>query len=371
MAFGLNLGIPEVLPMKSQGIQKSILSVVLLLNWSLPAQARVLPEIIVEEELTPPRIISISDKPAPLNLNLPGARRIDLNRRQELDRSMDYINSGLSPSAQAEINAINNKAPLMSVPLEFDQSDLILGGLAMTAMLAITVTNSEVRLLKSVQDQKSPGMDRTMNFGKRFGEDYGRIAIAGSIVWALVTDEDKKISQILPVELQAIVAVGLANNLMKIMFKRALPTESPNDPYKTSTSNRPPDLGFPSGHTSVAIVAATIAAHNMENLGPLIPAILYTAAVITGVSRMYHNQHWATDVIASVYSYYLTKAILNQDKNKGSKYNLVIMPLIDVRTRTFGMYAQMITDPVESRPCGQKYSGLKRVEACVIEATRK
>ena len=109
-------------------------------------------------------------------------------------------------------------------------------------------------------------------------------------------------------------------------------------------------------------------AENLENLGPIIPALLYTAAAITGISRVYHNQHWVTDVLASVYSYYLTKAILNKDQNKDSKHNWTVMPLIDVRTRTFGLYGNYILDPVDSKPCGQKYFGLDRVTACVIAA---
>ena len=159
------------------------------------------------------------------------------------------------------------------------------------------------------------------------------------------------------------------NNLLKVLFRRALPTESPNDPYRTSKSHRAPDQGIPSGHTTTAIVVATIMSENMENMGPLIPAILYTAAAITGISRVAHGVHWATDVLGAVYSYYLTKAILHADENRGSKHNLVIRPLIDPRTRQFGLYATMILDPVETRPCGSRFSGMKRVERCIIEAT--
>lgn len=339
-----------------------MLSLFLIINWCLPIQANTEQ---IEVKIIPAESVNVTiTHQKPLNLNLPDQYRARSAFRKDLDQSLALINATLPSEAER----INNKAPLYTIPMEFEQSDLILAGTAAVAMMAITVTRSEVELLHQVQDQKSPGMDRTMKFSKRFGEELGKQMLGASIVWALVTDKDKKIMDIVPVQLQAVVAAGLANNLLKLLFRRALPTESPNNPYKTSASNRAPDHGIPSGHTTAAIVTAVIMAENMENLGPIAPAILYTMAALTGVSRVYHNQHWVTDVLASVYSYYLTKAILNKDKNQDSKHNLVIMPLIDWRTRTFGLYANYTLDPVESKPCGDNFTGLARVEACIAEA---
>ena len=173
------------------------------------------------DDVTPASLTVTFQKP--LNLFLPDQFRASSARRREFDQSLALINSSL-PS---EIAHFNGRALLITIPMEFDQADLFVGGLAMAAMMAITVTNSEVRILKDIQYQKSPGMDRTMNFGRNFGEGLGRTLLASSVVWALVTDDNKKFVDIVPVQLQAVVVAGLANNVLKMLFRRALPTPSP------------------------------------------------------------------------------------------------------------------------------------------------
>jgi hypothetical protein len=273
-----------------------------------------------------------------------------------------------------QINNRNSQTEIkfqqVHIPLQFEQMDLLPATLAVAAMSLIVISNTEKKILTEVQSHQSEENDRLMNFGRRFGEDLAQKLILGSLVLGVVLDEDKKMTELVPVELKAILAAGLANNLLKIIFRRALPGDSPNNPYATANTSRPPDLAWPSGHTTSAIVAATIAAHNLERFGPLVPALLYTAAAVTGISRIYHDQHWATDVIASVYSYYLTKSILDGEKSTDPKYKWVVGPSVDPRNRNFGFFAQLVERPAY-KPCGSKYSGGVRVEVCIRSATIK
>jgi membrane-associated phospholipid phosphatase len=52
---------------------------------------------------------------------------------------------------------------------------------------------------------------------------------------------------------------------------------------------------MPSGHTTVAFSIASVLSRRIEH--PAATVLLYLAATATGVSRMYHDQHWASDVL--------------------------------------------------------------------------
>jgi membrane-associated phospholipid phosphatase len=57
---------------------------------------------------------------------------------------------------------------------------------------------------------------------------------------------------------------------------------------------------FPSGHTSTAFSAAAAVAAETSRWWPkstwIVGPILYGGATMVGLSRMYHNRHWASDV---------------------------------------------------------------------------
>ena len=58
---------------------------------------------------------------------------------------------------------------------------------------------------------------------------------------------------------------------------------------------------FPSGHTTIAFAAASAATSEINRLWPKYSwawgTALYASAGMVGLARMYHNQHWASDVV--------------------------------------------------------------------------
>jgi membrane-associated phospholipid phosphatase len=58
---------------------------------------------------------------------------------------------------------------------------------------------------------------------------------------------------------------------------------------------------FPSGHATSAFAAAAAVTSEMSRWSPstrwIVGPVLYSGAALTGVSRMYNNRHWASDVL--------------------------------------------------------------------------
>jgi membrane-associated phospholipid phosphatase len=92
----------------------------------------------------------------------------------------------------------------------------------------------------------------------------------------------------------------------KNLVGRARPDEDPDDPFNFGLARGirggDPFQSFPSGHTAAAFAAAAaVTAETREiwpEATPLVGPALYFGALLVGVSRMYHNRHWASDVVA-------------------------------------------------------------------------
>ncbi len=100
----------------------------------------------------------------------------------------------------------------------------------------------------------------------------------------------------------AFVLAEAATYLVKVVAGRARPYEDPDDPF---------DFGllrgleyeyqsFPSGHTTAAFAIASALTTEAGLRSPgdqwWIGTLLYSMAGLSGLSRMYENQHWASDV---------------------------------------------------------------------------
>ena len=99
--------------------------------------------------------------------------------------------------------------------------------------------------------------------------------------------------------------------------------------------NKSDYLSFPSGHTGLAFMGAEFLAQEYSSKSPVYTVIGYTAAVTTGIFRMYNRDHWFSDVVAGagfgvlstkaaylVYPY-LRNLLTHKDKNGKST---MIMP---------------------------------------------
>ena len=103
---------------------------------------------------------------------------------------------------------------------------------------------------------------------------------------------------------EAVLVANLVTGVLKGSLGRARPFVSndtnPRD-FKFGGGFRTSDRqSFPSGHTSTAFAAAAAVTSEMRRLHPkavpYVATVMYGGATLVGLSRMYHNKHWASDV---------------------------------------------------------------------------
>ena len=109
--------------------------------------------------------------------------------------------------------------------------------------------------------------------------------------------------------LESYVFSGLITLIFKSSFGRFRPYTHKGDFafYGWNWTNN--DMfSYISGHAAVSFALSTILASTTENY--YLKSFYYLLAVITCTSRIYHNQHWFSDVISGAISAYLISRVL-------------------------------------------------------------
>jgi membrane-associated phospholipid phosphatase len=129
--------------------------------------------------------------------------------------------------------------------------------------------------------------------------------------------------------LEALAVGELTAIVLKGVIGRQRPSVRPRNPhsYGFLRGFRDDDefRSFPSGHTVAAFAAASAVTSQTSNWSPdsryLVGAVMYGGAALTGVSRMYNNRHWASDVIvgAGIGTFAGLKVVRFNQSHSGNK----------------------------------------------------
>ncbi|MBW8769385.1 MAG: phosphatase PAP2 family protein [Gemmatimonadetes bacterium] len=103
---------------------------------------------------------------------------------------------------------------------------------------------------------------------------------------------------------EAVAVSGAVTTLLKGVVGRARPYVSsdttPSDFHFGRGFRNGAYQSFPSGHTTVAFAAAAVVTSESAHWGKravwLVAPAMYGGATLVGLSRMYNNAHWASDV---------------------------------------------------------------------------
>lgn len=140
--------------------------------------------------------------------------------------------------------------------------------------------------------------DSIFNFGHWYGSGMPTLyLLMGCYAVGLIFDRHKiRIAGLLVAE--SYILSGLLTVTTKSLVGRWRPFTDHGAFTFTPLVAGPNDfLSFPSGHATVAFALSSVLAGMTRNR--IAQFFLYLLAVITAVSRIYHDQHWLSDVVLS------------------------------------------------------------------------
>ncbi len=151
----------------------------------------------------------------------------------------------------------------------------------------------DIRIREYVQENRTSSLDYFMDSATKLGDGLFTGSIAISI-------PDSKL-QTHAIKTQIVASVS--TNLFKLLIGRQRPSGKKPAPLNFKPLNLNSSYhSMPSGHTSAAFALAASLGENCEDY----KFLSYSLAVLVGISRIYRDNHWTSDVLAGAAVGYLS-----------------------------------------------------------------
>jgi membrane-associated phospholipid phosphatase len=218
--------------------------------------------------------------------------------RKPLHAALLLVLFGASANAQVQ-DTINKKTPL------FTGKDALLIGVFAIGTAAVAPIDMQIasRLQDSATQENR--FLHTAATGFRLLGDPGSI-ITGSVIYAAGrVGGNARVQSLGLHSVESIVFADMLAGVIKWTAGRQRPYADIKNPHNFQLWRGFSDdkyRSFPSGHTVTAFAFASTVTRESQFFWPhagfLVGTIFYGGASLVGVSRIYNNMHWASDVVA-------------------------------------------------------------------------
>lgn len=214
------------------------------------------------------------------------------------------LSLGIGPlvEAQGAVQPIPTEAST-GKPL-FTPLDLV--ALGSFAVLTVAITPADQELANFVQDsglQSNTLLRRSAIFVREVATP-GSIIIGSTLYIVGRSGGNERMAELGLHGLEALAVGGGVTFVLKGLIGRARPYRGLDNPRNFGLGRgfaNEDYRSFPSGHTVMAFAAAAAVTSTTDKWWPnatwYVGPAMYGGATLAGVSRMYNNKHWASDVV--------------------------------------------------------------------------
>ncbi len=183
---------------------------------------------------------------------------------------------------------------IVTSPARWQQRDWVKLGIFVTGTASLTLADQSVK--DYFQSHRNKTEDYiSSNILEHFGAEHSILLISGIFTYGMLANNKRSVSTAL-LALESFALSGLLVRVPKNLIGRrrpdAWPPSTPSDwdgPFQGTS--------FPSGHTTASFAVASVIATQYRDI-KWIPIAAYSVASLAGISRIYDNKHWLSDVVA-------------------------------------------------------------------------
>jgi membrane-associated phospholipid phosphatase len=202
--------------------------------------------------------------------------------------------SGVAIMESDGLKFLQGAGHILSAPVRWNGSDWLALGGAGVGTAAVSGLDIDGRLF--MQKHQTTGNNTLATAAEQYGNGFNMIALsAGGYIAGLALDE-RWVRETSLLAGSAIVIAGAVSTVVKVLVGRARPyTGDGHMTFKPFSLPLVDVASFPSGHTIVAFAFSGVLAERIKNTWASIG--LYGLAASCGLSRMYTDEHWVSDVV--------------------------------------------------------------------------
>jgi len=219
---------------------------------------------------------------------------------------------------------------LAKSPFSFSTNDWYTVGIVAGGTASLFIIDKNVRTFS--QNNQTDINDKIFNLDRFYGSPYTGLFTASIYGYGLFT-KNKKIRKLGLQATEALFYSTLITGILKVSLGRRRPNAGEShlvfQPFQFISNNTYQSL--PSGHTTAAFAVSTVMANHIDNLYWKI--FWYGSAGMVGLSRIYHNQHWTSDVfLGAAIGYFVGSFVINFDKENTEYFGIKVNPYFTFNT---------------------------------------
>ncbi|MDD5360883.1 MAG: phosphatase PAP2 family protein [Ignavibacteria bacterium] len=216
--------------------------------------------------------------------------------------------------------SVNDGLSVYTAPLKWNKKDGITFAAFVLTTTAVYLKDESIRA--NSFKQHSVINDKLADAGKLYGNLIAPVIIGGGIYSGglIMKNEDVRITGRMIFE--SVLYSGIVTTFFKSLLGRARPYKDKGSQFYQTFSFNTDYTSMPSGHSTVAFALSSVLANRIHNVYASIG--LYTIAGITALSRIYHDEHWASDVmLGSAIGYFIGDFISSKKVNSSEGKNRI------------------------------------------------
>ncbi len=203
---------------------------------------------------------------------------------------------------------------LAVAPARWEKKEWLTAAAVSGVTVGLFWADEEIR--RTVQRNRSDFTDKVSDVAFNFGDPVVTLPTVGLFYLYGALADAPRARRTGLLGLESLLVANLFTQTLKVASRRHRPNSGDSAFHwdgpglsSRADSGDPDGFSFPSGHATSAFAVASVIASEYEDVR-WVPVVAYGASLLTALSRVNDNEHWASDVVfGSAIGYFTGKAI--------------------------------------------------------------